>query len=160
MTRKKQDYPPQLQQDDVRVGVDKGKLRIQFSRSISQEIFGIKQKYFYLRLSDTLENRLTAERIAGQIQNDIRANKLEKELEVYSPVSQLKQQVGIFYDPNRIQLSTLELFKEFRTFIKPQLQESTYICNYEKTYYNFLSDAPQDLNQQPRLIDISKNWKA
>jgi hypothetical protein len=51
MTRKKQDYPPQLQQDDVRVGVDKGKLRIQFSRSISQEIFGIKQKYFYLRLS-------------------------------------------------------------------------------------------------------------
>lgn len=154
MTRNKQDYSPQLRQDDVRVGVDKGKLRIQFSRAISQEIFGIKQKYFYLRLSDTPENRLAAERIAGQIQNDIRANKLEKELEVYSPVSQLKQQVGIFYDPSRINISTLELFKQFCTFIKPQLQESTYVSSYEKTYYNFLSEAPQDLNKQSRLMDF------
>jgi hypothetical protein len=133
MTRKNQVHTPQLQ-DDVRVGVDKGKLRIQISRAISQEIFGIKQKYFYLRLSDTSENRLTAERIAGQIQNDIRANKLQKELEVYSPVSQLKQQVGIFYDPNRIEISTLELFEQFSTFIQPQLQESTYLPKYKKTY--------------------------
>jgi integrase len=153
MTRKNQVHTSQLQ-DDVRVGVDKGKLRIQFSRAISQEIFDIKQKYFYLRLSDTPENRLTAERIAGQIQNDIRANKLQKELEVYSPVSQLKQQVGISYDPNRIKISTLELFEQFSTFIKPQLQESTYVSRYKKTYHTFLSEAPQDLNQQSHLMDF------
>ena len=76
--------------NDVKVGVDKGTLRIQFSRAISTLLFGVKQKYFYLGLTDTPENWSTANRIAERIQNDIRANKLEKNLNVYSPVYELK----------------------------------------------------------------------
>lgn len=94
---------------DVRISLDKGSLRIQFSRPISKAIFGKKQAYLYLHLSDTPENRLVAERIAAQIQNDIYANKLEPDLNAYLPVSQLQKEVGILYDPHRIKLSTLEL---------------------------------------------------
>ena len=140
--------------NDVKVGVDKGTLRIQFSRAISTLLFGVKQKYFYLGLTDTPENWSTANRIAERIQNDIRANKLEKNLNVYSPVYELKEKVGIFYDPHHIEITTLELFNEYSIFIKPQLKETTYVCNYTKTFYNFLSEAPQDLNQQPQLVDF------
>ena len=140
--------------NDVKVGVDKGTLRIQFSRPISKLLFGVKQKYFYLGLTDTPENWSTANGIAERIQNDIRANKLEKNLDAYSPVSELKEKVGIFYDPHRIEITTLELFNGYCIFIKPQLKETTYECNYTKTFYNFLSEAPQDLNQQPQLVDF------
>ena len=89
----------------INVGVDKNTLRIQFSRKISQELFGQKQKYLYLQLSNTPENLIKAERIALEIEHDIRAKKLEKDLKLYLPVNQLKQSVGLFYDPNQIHIS-------------------------------------------------------
>lgn len=137
----------------IHVGVDKGSLRIQFSRPISIELFGQKQKYLYLQLSDTPENRLEADKIALQIENDIRAHKLEKDLKIYLPVNQLKKNVGLFYDPNRIHLTTIELFTKFCHFIKPQLQVTTYELTYQKRYRPIFEKAPQNLNEQSRLVD-------
>ncbi len=139
---------------DVCTSVDKGSLRIQFSRAISKALLGKRQAYLYLNLSDTPENRLVAERIAARIQNDIYANKLEPELKAYLPVSQLKKEVGILYDPHRIKLSTLELFELFLAFYRPQLSESTYLDQYEGCFRKFLTEAPQDLNQQHQIVDF------
>ena len=138
---------------DIHVGVDKNTLRIQFPRKVSQELFGQKQKYLYIGLTNTPENWIEAEKIALQIENDIRAKKLEKNLKVYLPINALKQTVGLFYNPNQIQIAVIDLFNQYCEFIKPQLQETTYICVYQQQYKRILSQAPQDLNAQNKLVD-------
>ena len=100
----------------VTVGIDKTALRIQFSRSISQQLFGKNQKYIYPGLPDTPENRIEAEKIALQIENDIRAHKLSKDLNVYLPTSQLKQSVGVFYDETAITITLIDLFDKYAEF--------------------------------------------
>jgi integrase len=137
----------------INVGVDKNTLRIQFSRQISQELFGQKQKYLYLQLSNTPENLIEAERIAREIENDIRAKKLHKDLKVYLPVNRLRQSVGLYYDPNRFHISLIDLFSRYCEFIKPQLQETTYIYLYQRQYKPILTKAHQDLNLQIELVD-------
>lgn len=152
MTRT-QALQPEFTTRQIRVGVDKQTLRIQFSRKLSQELFRQKQKYLYLGLSNTPENLIEAEKIALQIENDIRAKKLEKDLNLYLPANQLKQSIGIFYDPNHIDIKLNDLFNQFCEFIKPQLQESTYLATYQRRYKVILEKAPQDLNSPTQLID-------
>ncbi|MDZ8106116.1 MAG: tyrosine-type recombinase/integrase [Nostoc sp. DedQUE12a] len=56
---------------DVRVGVDKGSLRLQFSTRVSQDFYGKRQAYKGLGRSDTPENQQWAEGIVRRIQADI-----------------------------------------------------------------------------------------
>lgn len=56
---------------DVKIGVDKGSLRLQFSTRISQQFYEKRQFYKGLGRSDTPENRQWAEGIARRIQEDI-----------------------------------------------------------------------------------------
>lgn len=137
----------------VHIGTDKNKLRIQFSRSLSQELFGQTQKYLYLNLTDTPENRIEAESIALQIEHDIRAKKLEKNLKSYLPVNQLKKSVGLFYDPYKIDISLIGLFDKYCEFVRPQLQETTYVWVYQRQYKRILEKVPQNLNLQDKLVD-------
>lgn len=56
---------------DVRIGKDKGTLRLQFSTRISQQFYGKNQFYKGLSRSDTPENQQWADGIARRIQEDI-----------------------------------------------------------------------------------------
>ena len=73
----------------VKVSRDsRGYLRLQFSASISREIWKKPQHYKSLGLIDSEENRIKAESIANQIEHDIKFGKLDASLEGYSFVSQ------------------------------------------------------------------------
>ncbi|BAY06989.1 hypothetical protein [Calothrix sp. NIES-2098] len=56
---------------DIRVGSDKGKLRLQFSTRISQKFYSKRQAYKEPGRRDTPENLQWANQIAAQIQADI-----------------------------------------------------------------------------------------
>lgn len=56
---------------DIRVGSDKGNLRLQFSTRISQQFYRKRQAYKGLGRSDTPENQKWANQIAARIQADI-----------------------------------------------------------------------------------------
>ncbi|OUL21387.1 hypothetical protein BV378_26720 [Nostoc sp. RF31YmG] len=56
---------------DIRVGSDKGSLRLQFSTRISQQFYSKRQAYRGLGRSDTPENYQWANQIAARIQADI-----------------------------------------------------------------------------------------
>lgn len=127
-------------------------LNIRFSRSISKKIWNQRQKRMSLGLSNTTENRKIAEKIIVQIEQDIKANRLETNLNYYLPSNQLKREVGIAYNPNQIDISLIDLFLKYAKFKKPRLSEATYVDRYMKRYLGYLKKCPQDLNKQPELI--------
>jgi len=137
----------------VTVNVDKNVLRIQFSRLLSQQLFGKKQKYLYLKLSNTPENRVKAEAIALQIENDIRAHKLSKDLDVYLPTYQLKQSVGVFYDETAITMPLIKLYDHYCEFKVKRVCETTFKNFYQNRYRPILENAPQDLNKPTEIIE-------
>ena len=98
-------------------------MQICFSRKLSKEIWNQRQKKFSLGLSNSPENQKIAEKIATQIQQDIKANRLEKNLEFYLPAKQLKREIGIAYDPNLIEIPLMDLFMMYAEFKKPRLAE-------------------------------------
>jgi integrase len=135
----------------VSLTTDRGRLRISFPSEISRKLFNKRQYHLYLGLKDTPEDRETAEKIRNQIELDIRANKLHNPLDPYLPHSQLKEQVGVFYDPNRIEITLLELFDQWCEFKKPQLSYSTYQRRYINRYRKAAVQCPQDLNKQAEI---------
>ncbi len=69
----------------VTVGVDKGCLRLQFPSDVSLKIWGKKQKYKTLGLSNTPQNKAVAEKLASIAQMDIFSDELDITLEKYNP---------------------------------------------------------------------------
>ncbi|MFW6296823.1 MAG: tyrosine-type recombinase/integrase, partial [Halothece sp.] len=76
----------------------------------------------------------------------------ERNLDKYLSVSKLKEKVGIFYDPNRIDISLLDLFDKHCEFKRPNIAETTYELQYRKRILNLLKKCPNDLNQQDKLV--------
>jgi integrase len=114
----------------VKVGVDKGCLRLQFPSAVSNKVWGVKQKYLALGLSDTEENRVMAQELANKAQKDMLWNNLDKTLERYKPfnLKNTSEQVK----PRTPEL--LELYSEFiKTVKKPSVGGSTY-NKYEVVY--------------------------
>ncbi len=115
----------------VKVGVDKSSLRIQFPSAISQKVWGVRQKYKSLGLSDTPTNRLIAEQIANKVQLDIAFDRLDSSLEKYShgvlekSLEKAKQ--------SRIEVPTLfSLFTQYIESVKKRgVRTNTYINNYQ-----------------------------
>ena len=133
---------------------DKGWLRIQFKRRISQELWHKDKKILYLGLSDTSENRDVATAILIKIKNDIRAERLQP-LNDYLPIAKTKQKNGGFFSNENldIKITLLELYERYCEYIKPSLKDATYYDDYRGTFLNFLKRCNQNLNQQAEIVD-------
>jgi integrase len=68
----------------VKVEADKGKLRLAFPSQLSQSVWGKKQKYIYLGVSDTEQNRALAQAKADAIQADITFERFDPTLVRYN----------------------------------------------------------------------------
>jgi integrase len=71
MHSKRKSSKDSIKLTDIRVGSDKGSLRLQFSSRISQKFYSKRQAYKGLGRSDTPENQQWANHIAARIQADI-----------------------------------------------------------------------------------------
>jgi integrase len=110
----------------IKIGLDKGCLRLQFPSAVSQKTWGIRQKYLALGLSNTPENMAMAQHLASQAQMDLLSGNLDKTLEKYKPPGFKKT-----LEPIKAKTPELmELYAEFiETVIKPSVDQNTY-----KTY--------------------------
>ena len=71
----------------VGISVYNNRLRL----SLPRQLFGGKQKFIYLGLSDSPENRKLAEAKAWVIESDIRYERFDNTLAKYSPVPTVEQ---------------------------------------------------------------------
>jgi integrase len=116
----------------IAVGVDKGCLRLQFPSAVSKKLWGVKQKYLTLGLSDTKENRVMAQELANKAQKDILWDNLDISLERYKPLNLKKASEQIKSRTPEL----LELYTEFiKSVKKPSLDRVTY-SKYEGNYLN------------------------
>ena len=130
----------------VKIAVDSnGYLRIQFSSAISREIWGKRQYYKSLGLTDSEQNRIKAGSIVNQIQEDILFGRLDASLQKYSIITQAgtKAEKKHFYYTSDITLQ--ELFSKYLEYIKPQSAPTTFIRKYKQLFSNTIAQCPEDL---------------
>lgn len=148
---------------DVRIGTDKGSLRLQFSTKISTKFYGKKQKYVGLgNRADTPENRVWAENIAREIQNDIdyrNGENFDITLAKYLDIRPNK----VVELPGSKPIPTLgELWDEFVQWKvdTKQISEATYKVTYEKDFTAmlkpFLKKPLNETNAQKLIDNLSK----
>lgn len=140
----------------VTVGVDHNMLRIQLPSEISQKFWGKPQKYLYLKLKDTPENRLLAELVSRDIQLDLADNYLDltlqrylQALEEYRP-KPTNQNSTSFPDllSSIFKKPTLSgLFTEYSYYKSKFLAETTMIFSYQARYGRAFHSCPQNLNE-------------
>jgi integrase len=128
-------------QADVRLGIDKDFLRLQFSSRVSQQFYGKRQKYVGLGRHDSNENRKWANEIIRQIQEDIDYQNgvnfdpsLNKYLELKSNVISL---------PSSLTIPTLkELWQEYVDWKvdTKQISTATLIGRYEQNFGYLLAN--------------------
>jgi integrase len=126
----------------VKVCTDKNSLRLQFPSAVSQKIWGVRQKYKSLGLSDTAENRLMAKRLADEAQLDIVLDRLDPSLEKYNAFALEKTSEKA----KQILLKTpklLDLYLEYTdSVIKQRVRKNTFISSYCSTYLNLIKLCP------------------
>jgi integrase len=82
---KKQNINQEKRTGTVNVGVDGNMLRLQFPSKVSKAVWGTRQKYKALGISNTPENLAKAKQIAAIAQMDILGDNLDVSLEKYTP---------------------------------------------------------------------------
>lgn len=135
----------------VSVGVDKGCLRLQFTSSVSQKIWGKKQKYKSLKLQDTPENRAVAEDIAYKARQDIYNDNFDVSLKRYNPYALQESSKQLI---NRKIPTLIELYLQYiETVKKPTLAKGTYNELYVGTFQNIIKCcAEADITEDSILI--------
>lgn len=143
---------------DIRVGSDKGNLRLQFSTRISQQFYRKRQAYKGLGRTDTPENLKWANQLAARIQADIDhpdGSCFDPTLAKYLTIKQL---TTISQLQNLIQPPLLgELWHEFVNWKlqTKQIQKTTYKKNFV-VYTNLIKDflaAELNLDTANNLIE-------
>ncbi|BAY98052.1 hypothetical protein NIES37_20000 [Tolypothrix tenuis PCC 7101] len=143
---------------DIRVGSDKGNLRLQFSTRISQQFYHKRQAYKGLGRTDTPENLKWANQLAARIQADIDhpdGSCFDPTLAKYLTIKQL---TTISQLQNLIQPPLLgELWHEFVNWKlqTKQIQKTTYKKNFV-VYTNLIKDflaAELNLDTANNLIE-------
>ncbi|WP_375479731.1 tyrosine-type recombinase/integrase [uncultured Nostoc sp.] len=144
-------------QADIRLGTDKGSLRLQFSSRVSQQFYGKKQKYIGLGRHDSDENRKWANRIVRRIQEDIDYQNgtnfdpsLNKYLELKSNIIEL---------PGSLILPTLrQLWEEYVDWKvnTKQISTATLLGRYKQNFGYLLAsyfDKPLTAELAQTIID-------
>ena len=136
------------------LGTDKDKLRIRLKTSVTKTIYGkeVKDKYLYLGLQDNEENRLIAEGVATEINDDIKHNKLNKELSYYLPQNKLARSIGIAHDSCSPKVTLRELHDAFMVDYRKEISDRTYEDRFRSTYEKGIDNSCNDLSKQLDLI--------
>lgn len=129
----------------------RGHLRLQFSSSMSREIWKKRQHYKSLALIDSEENRIKAESIANQIEHDIKFGKLDASLEKYSIVSQAAENAENTHHYYGSNLTLTSLYNKYLEYIRPQKAETTFRRKYVILYGSTLAKCPQDLREAAKI---------
>jgi integrase len=118
----------------VKVGLDKGCLRLQFPSAISQKEWGVRQKYLALGLSNTPENMAIAQELAAKAQKDLLLDNLDETLERYKPFALKKASEPIKSKNPEL----IKLYSEFiENVIKPSVDQVTY-KRYKVPFWNLI----------------------
>lgn len=120
-------------------------LCFQFSSEYSKQYFGIKQKYISFGAKDTPENRVEAQETKNILILHLTQDKFNlSELEQYKHKSKRKKAQTLTEDNN---LTFSEIYQKYVEYKLPTLGK-TMRANYQVTFTNLFSQAPQDINQQ------------
>jgi integrase len=111
------------------VARDGNMLRLQFPSNVSQAIWGTRQKYKSLGLSDTPENMAKAQEIARIAQTDLFRDELDVTLEKYSPF--------IFEKTLQQAESTLEVFELCEKYVEEKVKPDL-ACGTQLIYKSYL----------------------
>jgi integrase len=111
---------------DVSVSSDRGRLRLSFPR----QLFDGKQKFMFLGLADTPENRAIAEAKALQANLDIRNNEFDFSFNKYKPQTHLAV-VEVLKPKPAIKLD--QLWQQYVEFKKPSVSPNTVRHGYRQT---------------------------
>jgi integrase len=103
---------------NVSVSSDKGRLRLSFPR----EMFGGKQKFLYLSLTDNPENRPIAEAKATQVNLDIFSGEFDITLNKYKPQTHLALIETLKAKP---EITLLELWDKYTAYKQTSLKPKT-----------------------------------
>ncbi|MBD2066197.1 tyrosine-type recombinase/integrase [Leptolyngbya sp. FACHB-671] len=137
------------------ISCDRGVLRIQFPSQLSQKVWGIKQKYLYLGLSNNEQNMLIAEIIAKDIQLDIYEESFDvtlerylNTLEKYRPKPTCQQQGALEKAISKVfNRHTLSgIFEQYLEYKSGLLEETTIELSYRQSYLRAFSKCPQNLH--------------
>lgn len=147
--------------NQVTFGKNGNYLRIQFPSTLSQEIWGVKQKYFSLGIIDSPENRLQATQIAITIQNDILAENLDATFNKYLLETRVKENTQLNLDKITVyqpkQLKLIEIYDKYCKYIKDKLAITTYLKLYRGLFYRIIQKCPQDISQCLEIRNIIVN---
>lgn len=137
---------PQKRATTGSVGVEEkaGKLRLRLPNTVVQG----SSRYISTRLDDTPENFKRVQRLAWDIEEDIKAGNFDPTLGRYKPQSHLT----VVKATKTLDLSALwDLYSEYR---KPQIAETTYRKEYVNKYRNHIAKLPtKDLSQAVLIRD-------
>jgi len=151
--------PGRARNGSISVGSDRGVLRIQFPSNLSQEIWGLKQKYLYLDLPDNDQNRLIAELLVRDILLDIQNAYLDATLERYLSALEAYRPKPVRQEPNVLE-NVLEnvvnkvlgrhtlssLFEQYLDYKSELLEETTIELSYRRRYAPAFAKCPQNLH--------------
>ena len=140
--------------NSIGIGSDRGVLRIQFPSQLSQQVWGVKQKYLYLGIPDNQENRLVAELLVKDIRLDIYEERLDATCNRYlttltkhlpKPVNQEANGLDSSLNkvPNRYRLS--RMFEQYLEYKSALLAATTLELSYRRSYGKAFSQCPQNL---------------
>lgn len=127
--------------------VSNGRLQLRFS-------YGGKRHYLSLGLSaDDKRNWKIAERKVAIIEEDIYKERLDLTLEKYKPQSALSAVTPVVTPIAPPKPDLTELWKQYETFKKPQVSQTTYAVDYRK-YRNHIAKLPtRDLENAIAIRD-------
>jgi integrase len=145
---------PRPRQETAVVGVDRGALRLQMPSYLSKKLWDKTQKYIYLGLPDTPENRLIAELVLRDIQLDVYADCVDVTCERYVQIAEAHKpqppRAGLSF-PSKLVPAFLKretvssLFEKHCEYKQNILAETTLKEDYCRLQRE-LAKCPQDLN--------------
>lgn len=139
---------------NVSITLDRGKyIRLQFSSGISQKIWGIKQKYFALKLDYSPENWLKAKEIGGIVERDILFDTLDPTFDKYKICENAAKKAEINgWVPGRAKIpDILSLYDLYLEEKRNQVEETTFLRHYQGVFRNAIRECPHQ-----KIEDVSK----
>jgi integrase len=133
------------------IGVEsvQGRLRLRLPRSLSQEVFKVKQKYVPLGLDDTPQNRKLAEAKAKDMESDITYERFDITFAKYLPqYATVEEEVSPL---EKVKLS--ELWSKFVEYKRPQCSPSTMKNQYGQLTRYVQQLPTQNLSHAPQIRD-------
>lgn len=135
-----------------------GKWRLRLPRSIAQD----SARYISTRLDATEEHFKKVQRVAWQIEEDIKAGKLDTTLARYQ--AEFKPQLTVITVTPAKNLDLGELWSRYCDYKKPLVSPTTDTKEFQRKYTHHINSLPtRDLNESVSIRDyvvanLSPNW--